>query len=186
MCAGFLSDIIFNSTFLDSNHLFKYSVDSIADEYFDDSEYNSFSNALKYKDISYINDHKKIREGQESNIRQFSEKVALETFETVNKNTKTINELDMIEDLVSKVNGVGDYKDISAEDRRKAKNTLTDLKDKAFPIEYKGTTVPTYRDLLNEDDTLDLSSNLRATINQLETDNEQLAIDLGKRKKFYL
>ena len=27
LCAGFLSEIIFNSTPLDSNHLFKYSVE---------------------------------------------------------------------------------------------------------------------------------------------------------------
>ena len=45
---------------MNQDEIFKYSVDSIADEYFDDSEYNSFSNALKYKDVSYINDHKKI------------------------------------------------------------------------------------------------------------------------------
>ena len=168
------------------DEVFRFGIDSIADEFLDDSEYEAYTNAFLYKDKKYIDEFQTIREGQQSSIRKYHEDGAIQTFETVNYNLRLLNERDMIQDLTDKVNGQGAYVNISHEDRRAAKVKLDNLKQTPFPIEQTGGQTVTYGELISDSDTLDETSGLFTTLNAMEDENRRLAIEMGKRNKVYM
>jgi len=177
------------ATVLGFDDIFKFGVQSIADEYFDPQEFEAYSNSLTYKDVKYIDEFDTIRNQQQSNIRSFHEKTALETFSTVNTNLKSINAYNQFEDLFKKATGQDNYKDISMEDRKSAQAQLESLKQTAFPIQGNGKDgeVQTYADLLSADGNfMDNSSSLSVSIAQLEAENNDLANQLNKINKTYL
>jgi len=177
------------ATILGFDDIFKFGVQSVADEYFDPQEFEAYSNALNYKDAKYIDEFNTIRNQQQSNIRNFHEKTALETFSTVNTNLKSINAYNQFEDLFKRATGQDNYIDISMEDRKSAQAQLESLKQTAFPIQGNGKDgqVQKYVDLLSADGNfMDNSSSLSVSIGQLEVENNDLANQLNKINKTYL